>query len=75
MEIEFRWNWWNLDHATRHGVKIEEAERIVRFARRRRKHKKGTWYVEGRGNSNRRLEVVYLIDPEGTYYIVHAMPI
>ena len=32
--MEFRWNDWNLDHATRHGVSTEESEWVAENARR-----------------------------------------
>jgi hypothetical protein len=73
----FRWNAWNLEHATRHGVTPEEAEHVVRFARSPypRHHRKDTWLVVGRADGGRVIEVVYLIDPDGTVYIIHAMPL
>ncbi|HET6251477.1 MAG TPA: hypothetical protein VFE47_27580 [Tepidisphaeraceae bacterium] len=74
---DFRWNEFNLDKVAKHGVKPREAERVVRFATRPypRPHKKGTYYVLGRGDSNRRLQVIYLLDEDGTAYIIHAMPV
>jgi hypothetical protein len=27
---DFRWNEWNLDHATKHGCRIAEIELVVR---------------------------------------------
>jgi|SRR5665213_2744681 len=72
--VEFRWNAWNVNHIAEHGVMPPEAEHVVRFTRRRRKHRKGSWEVIGRGFSNRRMRVVYIIDPDGTFYIIHAMP-
>ena len=32
--MEFRWNEWNLDHVSKHGVTPDEAEYVVRNARR-----------------------------------------
>jgi hypothetical protein len=51
LEMEFRWDDWNLEHAARHGVPPEESEHVVRFARRPypRRHGRGKWYVLGRG--------------------------
>ena len=34
MSRSFRWNEWNLDHATKHGVVVEEIELVVRRGRR-----------------------------------------
>jgi len=74
---EFRWNRFNLDKIAMHGVTREEAEHVVRFARPPfpRRHRRGTWYVLGRGNSNRRIQVVYTIDDTDHFYIIHAMPV
>jgi uncharacterized DUF497 family protein len=74
---DFRWNDYNLAKVAKHGVSPVEAEHVVRFARRPypRPHKKGTWLVLGRGNSNRLLQVIFAVDPDETYYIIHAMPV
>jgi len=73
--IEFRWNAWNVEHIRLHTVTPEEAERVVRNATKHRKHRKGSWIVYGRGNSERKVEVVYVKDKDGTFYVIHAMPI
>jgi hypothetical protein len=31
--------------------------------------------VLGRGNSNRKVQVIYCLDADGTYYVIHAMPV
>ncbi len=74
--MEFRWNAWNVEHATGHGVSIEEAEHVVRFPRPPypRDHRKGTLMVVGRGNSNRVVRVVFTLDPDETVHVIHAMP-
>jgi len=36
---------------------------------------KGKWLVIGRGQGDRFLEVVYLVDPDDTLFIIHAMPL
>jgi hypothetical protein len=58
---DFRWNAFNLEKIAKHGVTRQEAEHVVRFAKRPfpRPHKKGTYYVLGRGSSNRRVQVIY----------------
>jgi len=71
--VEFRWNEWNLDHATRHGVTPDEAEQLVRHGPAR--HVGDNKYrVQGRGAGGRFIQVIYLIDPDGTVYIIHARP-
>jgi hypothetical protein len=76
-DADFRWNAWNVDHIGKHGVTPEEAEHVIRFARRPypRSHRQGSWLVIGRGNSNRRVEVVFIGDPNETIYVIHAMPL
>lgn len=75
----FRWNTWNIEHATKHGCTIEEIESVVRRelrARRLRKAAEKKWRVEGRGIGDRIIEVVFLVDDDGqTIYVIHAMPL
>jgi uncharacterized DUF497 family protein len=73
---DFTWDDYNLEKIAKHGVSPEEAEHVVRFARRPypRRHKKGTWIVVGRGNSNRKLRVIFMIEYDN-FYIIHAMPV
>jgi len=74
---EFRWNDYNRGKIAKHGVTQTEAEHVVRFAKRPypKMHKKGTWIVQGRGNSNRMLQVVFTIDQYEDWFIIHAMPV
>jgi len=73
----FRWNDWNLDHATGHGVRIEEAEVVILNAGRPYPihHPDGRWLVLGPGSGGRLLQVVYLEDADGTVYVIHARPL
>lgn len=76
--MEFRWNRWNLEHAAKHGVRVpEEAERVVRDAAAPypRAHGDGKWLVIGRGFGGRFVQVVYIVDPDGTVYVIHARPL
>lgn len=72
--MRFRWNAWNIDHATRHHVGIREAEAIVARARSPYPEYRGDekWRVVGRGAGGRLVQVVYLIDVDGAAYIIHA---
>jgi uncharacterized DUF497 family protein len=72
---DFTWDRNNLEKIAKRGVAREEAEHVVRFARRFRHHKKGSWIVLGRGNSNRELRVIFVIDRYDNFYVIHAMPI
>jgi hypothetical protein len=74
---EFQWIEWNHQHATIHGCTIEEIEHVVRnpvrgFPRRGSQEK---WIVNGRGTGDRAIEVVYLLDGDGTAFVIHAMPL
>ena len=39
------------------------------------RHRNDTWLVIGRGHDGRFVQVVYLLDPDGTAYIIHARPL
>jgi uncharacterized DUF497 family protein len=75
--MPFRWNDWNLEHATKHDVSPIEAEHVVRNAGPPypRSEGDGKWGVWGRGFSGRFVQVIYLIDADGTLYIIHARPL
>jgi hypothetical protein len=74
----FRWNEWNLEHATGHGASIEEIESIVLNAQRPypMRSDRGTFSVIGRGVGGRLVKVVYVVDPDGrTAFVIHSMPL
>ena len=75
--MRFRWNDWNLSHATRHGVSPAEAEHVVANARRPYPEQAGDekWLVRGPGFGGRMIQVVYLVDADGTLYVIHARPL
>lgn len=74
---DFRWNWWNRDHATSHGCSISEIESVVRHAGRGfpRYMGDGKWLVISRGNGDRFVRVMFVLDPHDTMYVIHAMPL
>lgn len=76
-DVRLRWNEWNLEHATQHGCTIAEIESVVRSAGHGwpRKGDNGKYTVESRGQGGRVIRVIYVIDPEGTLYVIHAMPL
>jgi hypothetical protein len=49
--MDFRWNEWNLEHVTAHGVTPAEAERVVLLAGKLQRFCRGDnkWAVWGRG--------------------------
>jgi uncharacterized DUF497 family protein len=73
----FRWNEWNVAKVEKHGVTVGEAEYVVRNARRPYPRRIGDekWQVVGRGHGDRFLQVIYVIDADGTLFIIHAMPL
>ncbi len=75
--MQFRWIDWNREHVTEHGVDPHEAEMVVRHARLPfpRKIKEDKWLVVGRGRGSRFLQVIYILDPDKTVFIIHARPI
>ena len=70
----FRWNDWNIEHIGRHGVKQSEAERVVTTGERRRVGE-GKYKAIGRGVGDRWMQVIYIFDPPGVTYVIHARPL
>lgn len=75
--LQFRWNAWNLEHATRHGVSVAEAEAVVSAARSPFPQQIGDdkLLVMGRGTAGRFVQVIYVPGDDGTLYIIHARPL
>ena len=75
--ILFRWIEWNIEKAAKHGVAVGEAERVVRSAVRPypRRIGQGKWQVIGRGQGDRWVQVIYVVDPDDTLFVIHAMPL
>jgi uncharacterized DUF497 family protein len=74
----FRWNEWNLEHATKHGCSVSEIESVVRKelrANRQRRADDEKWMVTGRGQGDRFIQVVFVLDDDDTLYVIHAMPV
>jgi len=72
--MEFRWNEWNIWHIAKHGVEPKEAEMAIRGARRPfpRKIEEDKWLVWGRGHGGRFLQVIYVVDPDESMYVIHS---
>jgi len=75
--MQFRWIDWNRDHIAEHGVEPEEAEMVVRHARPPfpEKIEDDKLIVKGRGIGGRFLQVIYLLDPDDTVFVIHARPL
>lgn len=73
----FRWNEWNLDHVTKHGISTVDAEYVVLNAVRpyplRREDEK--WLVWGPTPAARLAQVVFVTDEDDSIYIIHARPL
>ena len=75
--MEFRWNDWNVEHLARHGVEPDEAEQVVAQARApypvgRSDDKYLVW---GAGRADRLLQVVFVLDDDGTVFVIHSRPL
>jgi uncharacterized DUF497 family protein len=77
VEQSFRWNAHNLTHIAEHGVTSGEAQHVVTHAGRSYPRYIGDerWLVWGQTAFGAYLQVVYLKDPDGTRYIIHARPL
>ncbi len=75
--MHFRWNNWNVEHIGRHGVTPDEAELVVRHAKRPYPlyREDDKWLVWGRGHGGRLLQVIFVIDDEGSLFVIHARPL
>jgi len=75
--MDFRWNGWNLEHIGAHGVTPDEAEKVVESTHDRNWiwRGDGKWLVPGRGYGGRLLQIVLILDPDGTVYVIHARPL
>ncbi len=75
--MDFRWTEWNVEHIERHGIGPEAAEEAVRGALRGFPRRVGAdkWLVWGRDATGRLLQVVFVLDPDRSVYVVHARPL
>ena len=73
----FRWNHWNLGHIAEHGVDPTEVESVVRSAHRPfpRRIGEGKYLVMGQGRGGRHLHVIFVLDQNGTVFVIHARPL
>ncbi len=70
----FRWNIWNVEHIAEHGVSVEEAEYVIDaqsppWPEKIENDKRRVW---GRTVEGRYLQVIYIFDPPGVVYVIHA---
>lgn len=75
--MRFRWSAWNEEHIAAHGVEPEEAEDVILDARPPFPlgQDDEKYLVWGPGGSGRLLQVVFVIDPDGTTFVIPARPL
>lgn len=72
--MQFRWIEWNRDHIAEHGVDQVEAEMVVQNAKPPfpDEIEDDKFIVKGPGIGGRFLQVIYLLDPDHTIFVIHA---
>lgn len=75
--MDFRWIEWNTGKVEMHGASPEEAEQVVGAASRPfpLHRRDGRLIVWGSTLGGRMLQVVYLLDPDGAVFVIHARPL
>jgi uncharacterized DUF497 family protein len=75
--MKFRWNEWNLEHATQHGVGVDEIEWLIDAAKPPYPEDVGgaKMMVVGRGSGGRYIQTIYVLDEDGALYVIHARPL
>ncbi len=77
MVYEFRWNSFNLEKISRHGLSVEEVEFVANNARRPYPKPRGddAWFVVGFTRAGTAIQVFYAVDDDGeTLFVFHARP-
>ena len=74
---QFRWNQWNLDKCDKHNVAPSEAEYVLNHPSRGYPRKIGDEkkLAIGQTPDGAFLQVIYVIDPDGTLFVIHARPL
>jgi uncharacterized DUF497 family protein len=72
--LDFRWVAWNTEHIAAHGVGPGEVEEVVETARSPfpRRIEDDKWFVWGSTSGGRLLQVVFVLDDDGTVFVIHA---
>jgi hypothetical protein len=73
----YRWNDWNIGHIADHGMSPVEAEYIVDHAHPPFPQMVGDRkrLVMGQISHGVYVQVIYVLDEEGTAYVIHARPL
>jgi uncharacterized DUF497 family protein len=77
VRYDFRWNEWNIDHIGSHGLEPADAEDVVNRPSRGypREIEREKYLARGQTRNGRYIQAIYVIDPEGTLYVIHARPL
>jgi uncharacterized DUF497 family protein len=72
----YRWNDWNIGHIAEHNVSPFEVEYVIDHAVRPwpEKHMRDRYRVFGIGPDGTYLHVVFIYDPPGVVFVIHARP-
>ncbi|MFO8012340.1 MAG: hypothetical protein R6X20_03440 [Phycisphaerae bacterium] len=72
--MDFRWNDWNVEKVEQHGLAPEDAERAVAGAPAGYPLYRGDgkYLVWGRGKGGLLIQVVFVLDDDGTVFVIHA---
>jgi len=72
--VDFRWNQWNVEHLAAHGVDPGEAEEVISEAKRPYPRRVGEdkLLVWGPGRGGRLLQVIFVVDDDGTAFVIHG---
>ena len=75
--MDFRWNDWNLEHIAKHGIDPNDAELAIEsaLAPYPTARQDDKWLVWGRGRGGRMIQVVFVLDDDGTVFVIHARPL
>jgi uncharacterized DUF497 family protein len=75
--VNFHWNQWNIGKCEKHGVDPADAQIVVVRARKPfpLRINSGKLLVWGQADSGEYLQVIYVLEDNGTVFVIHAMPL
>ncbi|OGH55615.1 MAG: hypothetical protein A3G34_00905 [Candidatus Lindowbacteria bacterium RIFCSPLOWO2_12_FULL_62_27] len=74
----YRWNDWNLEKIVKHlrDMTPEEVESIFsNLAMGYPRKSRGAYVVRGKSNRDRWLQVAYVTDDDGAFFVIHTRPL
>lgn len=76
MRYEFRWNDWNVEHVSEHGIRPEDAEFVVSHvsAPFPQAQGQGKFLVAGQTVDGTYIQVIYIFSPRDVIFVIHARP-